>query len=125
MHRLPSQWFTRFLNCPLIAASSRPSARPCVTGRPAGSHTTTPPSVEKKTPRVALISRFLAVQWGPPAHRSHLCAPADKAILNHTALLNLLSFPTPPRSHALRPRLLQVHINQAYEAPDAPVALQS
>lgn len=99
------QWLTRKLtpglNCPLTAASSRPSGRRCATGRPAGSHTTTLPFVEKKIPRVALISRFLAVQWGPPVHRSHLRLSDDKPILNRTSLEPFLSLSFPNILHTV------------------------
>lgn len=58
-----------------MAASSRPSGRQCVTGRRAASRTMIQRFEGKKTPRVALISRFLGVLWAPPVHRSdHLMA---------------------------------------------------
>lgn len=90
---------TIFLNFPLTAASSRPSGRQYVTGRLDGSHTTTPPSVEKKIPRVALTSRFLAVQWGHPARRSLmmlLCCPLFTfSVIVVSWYLEALSQPTP------------------------------
>lgn len=55
------------------AASSRPSAKQFVTGRRVGSRTMTQPFGEKKIPRVALTSRFLAVRWGRPARRWWSC----------------------------------------------------
>lgn len=71
------------------AASCKPSARPCATGRRAGSRTTTPPCAERRIPRAASTSRSRGGQWGHPARRSDSlfkCTPPPNPLISFLSL---------------------------------------